>query len=203
MTWRRGFTVVELVVVMVVMAILLTLGVVNLSSSQTNARNVERSNDIDVIAKGLESRYLRGNSFVTPPVSYITKGTYPSVNELLHAEGNAVAGILPAPPVNGYIENLLPGTVLAGFLPPSVSSTATIKDAFIPICATASTSPCSAANTGAEDTAKINAATTANVYVYEPITADNKVCFNTACVRFNLYYLPENGTIQTKASKHQ
>lgn len=201
---RRGFTVVELVVVMVIMGILLTLGMVSLSGSQANTRNIERSTDIDAIAKGLETRYIRGNPVVTPQVSYITKGAYPSVNELLHAEGNTVSGIAPDP-ASSYIDRLLPGTVMANFIPPDpdASSTANIKDTFVPICATATTSPCTSSNTTAEDATKINAVTKASVYVYEPITADNKVCINTACVRYNLYYLPEGGSIQTKASKHQ
>ena len=46
----RGFTIVELVVVMTIMAILLTLGVVCLNASQLNARNMKRDTDLDAIA---------------------------------------------------------------------------------------------------------------------------------------------------------
>lgn len=199
----RGFTVVELMVVMVIMAILLTLGVASFNGSQLNARNMERATDIDTLAKGLESRYTKGNLLIA--ASYITKGAYPSVNEILHAEGQPVTGLTGGVNTMGvYIDQLLPGTALTTFAPPG--ATGTVTTTFLPICVDAMSAPCSSGNTGAEDTTKINARVnlSSRVYVYEPIDANKQICFNTECVRYNLYYLPENSsTVQTKASKHQ
>lgn len=57
---RRGFTIIELVIVITIMGILMTLGVVNLRSSQANSRDTERRLDIDTIAQHLESYYSSG-----------------------------------------------------------------------------------------------------------------------------------------------
>ena len=53
----RGFTVVEILVVIIIMAILLTLAVVNVRSTQINARDAERQTDVENIAIRLESYY--------------------------------------------------------------------------------------------------------------------------------------------------
>ncbi len=67
---QRGFTVVELLVVIIVMAILLTLAVVNVRSTQQNARDNDRRVDIENIASALESYYTltidgRANTYPT------------------------------------------------------------------------------------------------------------------------------------------
>lgn len=54
---QSGFTVIELTVVAVIMAILITLAVVNVRSTQTNARDTERHADTKNIATALESFY--------------------------------------------------------------------------------------------------------------------------------------------------
>lgn len=70
--YRRGFTIVELVIVITIMGILLVLGVVNLRSTQANARDDERKTDIESLALQLESFYTSGNDDST------TFGRYPS-----------------------------------------------------------------------------------------------------------------------------
>ena len=62
---RRGFTIIELVITITIMAILLTLGVVSLSGTQKNARDSERKSDISTIALNLESYYLSGTDSST------------------------------------------------------------------------------------------------------------------------------------------
>lgn len=57
---RRGFTIVELIIVITIMAILLVLAVVNLRSTQINARDDERKSDIDSLAMHLEVMYNTG-----------------------------------------------------------------------------------------------------------------------------------------------
>jgi len=71
---RRGFTIVELAVVITVMGILLVLGIVNLDSAQANARDSERKTDIETIATHLETFYTFGTDGST------TTGSYPSTN---------------------------------------------------------------------------------------------------------------------------
>lgn len=57
---RRGFTVVELLIVITVMGILLILGVVNLRGTQVSARDTERKTDIETIGLQLEIYYKSG-----------------------------------------------------------------------------------------------------------------------------------------------
>lgn len=69
---RRGFTIVELIIVIAIMGILLVLAVVNLRGSQVNARDEERKTDVESIAFHLETFYDSGTTGST------TLGRYPS-----------------------------------------------------------------------------------------------------------------------------
>lgn len=67
---RRGFTIIELLIVIAVMAILLVLGVVQVSSSQAHARDNERKGDAETIATALENYYNGGNQGTVALLSY-------------------------------------------------------------------------------------------------------------------------------------
>lgn len=69
---RRGFTIVELLIVIAIMGILLVLAVVNLRGTQVDARDNERVADIESIATQLESFYNGGSA------SSSSFGYYPS-----------------------------------------------------------------------------------------------------------------------------
>ncbi|MEI6054344.1 MAG: prepilin-type N-terminal cleavage/methylation domain-containing protein [Candidatus Saccharibacteria bacterium] len=73
---RRGFTIVEIIIVITVMGILLILGVVNLSSSQISSRDAERKSDVETIAMHLETFYNSGTDGSS------TIGRYPSIAEM-------------------------------------------------------------------------------------------------------------------------
>ena len=55
MNRRLGFTVVELTVVIVVMAILLTLGTLGLRTLQADSRDKERDADVNTISMKIEN----------------------------------------------------------------------------------------------------------------------------------------------------
>ncbi len=69
----RGFTIVELIITITIMGILLTLAVVNLTSTQVSARDTERRIDVETISNNLESFYKNGVPSST------TIGRYPSL----------------------------------------------------------------------------------------------------------------------------
>jgi len=72
---RRGFTIAELIIVITIMAILLTLGVVNFRSQQSNARDAERRVDVESLAQHLETYYTSGSDD-----SGTALGVYPSTD---------------------------------------------------------------------------------------------------------------------------
>lgn len=60
---RRGFTIVELLIVIVVIAILASISVVAYNGIQTRARDSARSQDIKTIVKALEMHYAEKGFF--------------------------------------------------------------------------------------------------------------------------------------------
>src|SRR3990172_10027955 len=54
---QRGFTLVELLVVVAIIAILVSVGAVSYSTAQRNARNAQRASDLNKIALALEEFY--------------------------------------------------------------------------------------------------------------------------------------------------
>ena len=69
---RRGFTIVELLIVITIMGALLILSVASLRASQISARDSERKSDTETIAVNLENYYANGSDIST------TVGQYPS-----------------------------------------------------------------------------------------------------------------------------
>lgn len=69
---RRGFTIVELLIVITIMGALLILSVANLRGSQISARDSERKTDVETIALHLDNFYVFGSDTST------TLGRYPS-----------------------------------------------------------------------------------------------------------------------------
>lgn len=183
MNRRAGFTLVELLITITIMVILMTLSVFSLRAVQANARDEKRATDAGVIARGLELRYVNGNSRATS--AYINKGEYPGINEMQHAMGLTEAGFTPTSVSGGYLQELLPG----------LNKTIATNGSIDFMCASACT---------AEVAATINSQTTTSKFIYEPIDSTNNVCFNGGCIRFNLYYRTEKDNVVHKiVSKHQ
>lgn len=197
---RQGFTLIELMIAMVIIVILMALAVINLRSSQANARDAKRAGDIATIARGLETRYSEGFSapsagWLTSTNSSCTMVDYPSTEEIVYALGNADPGICftnPTTAASNFIVEDLPGTASDSYTPPNIGT-------FKPICSTSC-----AANTA--EGSGVTAASIGDNYVYEPLDASGKVCYLAwqDCVRYNLYYVSEvDGVLHTIRSKHQ
>jgi len=100
--YRRGFSIIELLIVITIMGILLTLAVVNMHGAQVNARDTERKGDIESIALNLEAFYKTGIDSTT------VFGRYPSTGL---AGGSATS-----------ITSALRDADLKSFTPPGASS---------------------------------------------------------------------------------
>ncbi|MES2630501.1 MAG: prepilin-type N-terminal cleavage/methylation domain-containing protein [Patescibacteria group bacterium] len=182
---RRGFTVVEIIITIAIMGILLTLAVVNLSSSQISARDSERKTEVESIAIHLESYY--SSDFEDGNVSGVdapkmTGGTYPGT------------AYLSSPTFEKILPELSKNAVRA----PGVSESS--AKSFV------------VASNNIQTTAGIvpKPSSTNDVYVYQPITGAGALCSDPitiqpdSCRKFNIYYYQESdGSTQMVMSKHQ
>lgn len=192
----RGFTIVEVSVVIVLIVVITTLGVASLRSSQISARDDERQVKAETLARALESFYRNGD-----PSRGINPGRYPTGVEL----SQAISG--------GYITEWLDNSD-SSFLRFSWQNTGENN---IHILGTTKTPE----RDITEDPARIQSAVNTGKLVYEPMaiykgsifpgdTDPWSSCYNfyltyiTTCNRYNIYYKKESdNTIVTIRSERQ
>lgn len=109
-TNRRGFTIVELVIVITIMAILMTLGVVNLRNTQVNARDTERKTDIETIAQNLETYYTSGTDGSTNVGVYPSTAITASSASMTTALRDININSLMAPGITDPTQTFIPAT---------------------------------------------------------------------------------------------
>ena len=99
-TRRTGFTIVEVLVVIVIMVILLSLAVVNMAGQQKYARDNERKNDAENIARGLEQYYNTNTQYpnLSTAATIVANGTLPDVEDksYRYSFNNNVVAFTPA-----------------------------------------------------------------------------------------------------------
>ena len=198
----RGFTLVELIITMVIMAILLGLGVASVSGLQAQARDKERAANVAAIARGLETRYKEGNPDIsTTSPGWDSRGMYPGYNEFIYAvEGfdwcdDPTQSLIFQPCQQDdetYIASWLPGTT------PDVYYASENPDHTLDgprlISLWLKTYP------STETTNLLNS----DYYIYQALDANGNPCYDSGCVRFNIYYKEETtGNIITVKSRHQ
>lgn len=97
-----GFTLVELLVVITIIAILSVVGITVFTGTQQNARDARRKTDIDAIANALEVHYNSGT------------GTYPTALDCTwFAGGTSASAGCPVDPLNSGA-NVYTNTLAAG-----------------------------------------------------------------------------------------
>lgn len=175
---RRGFTIIELIIVISIMTILLVLGVVNMSASQANGRDQERKIDIDTIALNLEGYYTNG----TDGSSRVN--TYPSIDLMSGASATSTQ--------MATLRDIDLKSLVAPGAPDS--STTSLVVATNNTQTTAGVLPQPADSKSQ------------NQYIYQPLKADGSLCSLSSqeCRKFNLFYKTEtDSTVQMVTSKRQ
>ena len=180
---RRGFTVVELLITITIMGILLTLAVVNLTTTQMNGRDAQRKTDIDAIANNLEIYYKEGGD--NPAVTVI--GRYPSTAMLIGSEATVEAAVRQNIRDVDFKILAAPGV--------ATSTSPNITASFI------------AATNSTQTTTGVAPQPTTSQFVYQPLQANGQLCTSDTaqeCRKFNLYYrLEADNTVYTVTSKNQ
>jgi prepilin-type N-terminal cleavage/methylation domain-containing protein len=174
MNRRSGFTIVELIIVIVIMAILLALAVVNLRSSQIGARDDERKTDVSNIARSLEAFYNSGTAG-------ISGGTYPGVSHM--SDLNTTGGS----------DDILPDIDQRSLRAPGVADTD-------PVSLIAATNNIET-TTGIQPQPTISTYVYQALQNDGSLCTDHLV---TPCRRFNIYYMLEtDNTVYEITSKNQ
>lgn len=178
---RSGFTVVELVITITIMAILLTLGVIGLRSTQMNARDSERKGDVENIVTYFESFYTNPpkTSWSQSEASGVTGNSYPSTVNIATITS---------------IRKLMPDLDPSALYAPGADIEGTMSLV--------------AATSFIETEGGVQPQPTIDTYVYQPINKNGSPCSSATtdnpCRRFNIYYMLENdSTIYKVTSKNQ
>ena len=191
---ERGFTIVEVAIVMIIMATLAGLGTFTVTKIMPEARDREREADIQAIARGLEERYKKGNILRALPAYQVPawpdpnqqgKNYYPGNVEMLHQDGGTQPTFNPAT-ANYATENL------GGIAPSNLVSPSGRRLSLI--CLNA----CQPAGTASQIQAAIDYAPTGDKYLYEPISSGNAICGDGNCTSFNLYWVSESDSTPYK-----
>lgn len=175
---RAGFTLIELLITITIMVVLLTLTVVNLRSTQANARDEKRRTDIANIARGLEAYYDNGDF-----AHGIDRGYYPGAQQVADAYS-------ASPPY--ATKEFLPGVPESSFQAPNKDT----GNSFYYDTAKVG---------GVYSDSAVRTALATTPYLYQPLTRSDTFCDSwTDCVKFNLYYLTEvDDMVHTVRSKNQ
>jgi prepilin-type N-terminal cleavage/methylation domain-containing protein len=172
---QRGFTIVELLIVIVVIGILAAIVITSFAGVQAKARDSKRQADVSTLAKQLE-------------VDYANDGVYPSTQRFL--SNNSTATVIT--PTQALAETWavanLKGIDVTGLRAPGKDGS---FNTLIP------------ATNATITTAGVTPQPTKDTYVYQPLTSTNTLCTpgNVDCAKFNIYYMKEqDSSVQQKSS---
>ena len=78
---NRGFTIIELLVALTIVAIITALGVASYTSARRNSRNAKRRGDMVALQQAFEQYYLSNQTYATPCSTMATgylQGSFPA-----------------------------------------------------------------------------------------------------------------------------
>ena len=184
---QRGFTIVELLIVIVVIGILAALVLNAFSGVQAKARDTERDTDMRALASQLEAYYTSYGEYPPTYANNTTAGTGNIVNVSMDSDVTAkLKGMdlnsLRSPSSNNTANNILFATYTAASPPaPTAAATASVTTTTI--------------------------VAGPDKYIYMPTQGTNgagSLCSTEAqtCMSFRIYYVREGATatVVTKAS---
>ena len=207
---RRGFTIVELMIVIVIMASLLVVGVVSYRGYSARARDKERESDIAAIQMYLESIYPM--EIKNSAGSVIKKaGSYPALIEEKSETDTALVSMF-----SDLNSEVLSPPGATGLTAPSWSPSSNTGNSpylYLPTSnSTATKTECTGGSKICYSRPNdITAAMVGDNYVYAPGPADNQLCTmiygygdSSKCRRYTLYYRTEvDGVLHKVESKHK
>ncbi len=194
---EKGFTILELVVVIVIMGILTTLTAANVIKSQITARDHERVDDVNSIAAYFETLYKQGLDSNNGSLSnYNAPLSYPSTL-LISSPSSSIA--------SAVFSNLDPKALKS---PNSSSGTESNTTTYDLVNST---------NNSKATTSTVTPTPSASndVYVYQPLNIDDTLCTSTTdtfyirpdpthCVKFQIFYYDEaSQSVEVKTSINQ
>lgn len=167
---RRGYTIIELIIVIAIMGILMVLAVVNLRGSQTNARDTQRRGDVAAIVLNLENFYSNGTT------------------------GSSVFGRYPSTGLIGQETTQLPDIDPKALVAPGVSLTPNANGVTTVPTPDSSLIAATCSGTCVQTIAGVTPQPTTSTFVYQPLQSDGTLCTSGSqeCRKFNIYFALEN-----------
>lgn len=107
---RNGFTVIELIIAITIMAVLIIFSFINLESSQVSARDAERATDVETLALQLDNYYKSGTDGVTAIGEYPATQEFDSVSEIKFALRDIDNKTLTAPGITDPASTIVVAT---------------------------------------------------------------------------------------------
>lgn len=188
---NSGFTIIEIIIVITIMAILTSVVVISLRTSQENANDKERKDDVEAIARTLENIYTNG----------IQSSSDASLKQPMGYPGTVWVSNMISNPSHPQIVAILEDLELSSLKTPGSS---------------VSNPPYDIVSAASNSVPLPSSSVPADKYVYQPLRSDGSMCSyangglhpiqpraESPCVKFNIYYKKSNGDVVTTESINQ
>lgn len=86
---QKGFTLIELMVVVSIIGVLMAAGILTFANAQKGAKDTKRKGDVDSISKAMEQYYLTNKAYPTASYATAIGGFFPSGSLPVDSAGTA------------------------------------------------------------------------------------------------------------------